>query len=341
MKGQTNKPTIKDVAKRSGVSAATVSKILNDLGGYSEETRERVLKVVEETGYERNEIARNLKIKATHTIGVLLPKVDTIFYFEILNGIEDYARQHNYTVVVCNVGNDSDSSRALEYIKVLSERQVDGIIICSLPADEKISKKLVDLHIPSILVSTFSQKFPIPYVKVDDYKASYAAATYLIEKGHRKIAMIGGVKQDPIAGIPRLNGFIQALKDNNIPVNEKLIKHTDFNFKDGIRGMQELLEEKEEFTAIFAACDDIAVGAMAAAYRRGLKVPEDISIIGYDNTKAAEMSYPPLTTAAQPLYEMGKKAIEMLLKSIGSGSNIESVIMPFKIIERETVKTIS
>lgn len=333
-----NKPTIKDVARKSNVSVATVSRILNDLEGYSEETRKKVMQVIDEIGYQRNDIARNLKMKSTHTIGVLLPKVSTNFYIEILSGIEDVAHINGYSVVICNAGDSGE--RTEEYIKVMIERQMDGIIVCSLPPEKSLIKKIVGVNIPVILISTLYNGFSVPYVKVDDYKASYAATEYLIKNGHKRIAMLGGEKSDLIAGIPRLEGFIRALKDNKLEVRENLIKHKGFSFKDGITSMEELLKEKEKFTAIFAACDEIAVGALSVAHKRGLKVPDDISIIGYDNTQVAEMCYPALTTLAQPLYEMGQKSVEMIIDKIASSVEVKSIIMPFKIVERDTVKKV-
>lgn len=330
------KPTIKDVAKKANVSVATVSRILNDLGGYSEKTRKNVTAVVMEMGYRRNAIARNLKTKTSHTIGVLLPKVETTFYVEILNGIEDMAHKNDYSVFICNTG--SNSHLMPYYLDVLSERQVDGIIVCSLSPNDMYDKDIVDTEIPCILVSTFSPRFPIPYIKVDDFQASYAATSYLIEHGHTKIAMLGGEEEDPIAGIPRLQGYRRALEEHKLPINEGLIKYAGFNFEDGKSSMEVLLNESKKFTAIFATCDDIAVGAMFIAHKMGISIPEDLSIIGYDNTKASEMSYPPLTTVAQPSYEMGQKSVEMLIKTLTTNKKSESIIMPFEIIERESVK---
>ncbi|AGK98681.1 LacI family DNA-binding transcriptional regulator [Clostridium pasteurianum] len=333
-----NKPTIKDVAKKSNVSVATVSRILNDLEGYSEETRKKVMQVINEIGYQRNDIARNLKMKSTHTIGVLLPKVSTNFYIEILSGIEDAAHINGYSVIICNVGDNG--KRTEEYIKVMIERQVDGIIVCSLPPEKSLIEKIIGVNIPVVLISTLYEGYSVPYIKVDDYKASYAAVEYLIKNGHKKIAMLGGKKSDLIAGLPRLEGFVRALEDNKLEIRKNLIKHNGFSFKDGITSMEELLKKKEKFTAIFAACDDIAVGALSVAHKRGLKVPDDISIIGYDNTQAAEMCYPALTTLAQPLYEMGQKSVKMIIEKITSSAEVKSVIMPFKIVERDTVKNI-
>ena len=333
-----DKPTIKDVAAKANVSVATVSRILNGLDGYSEETKQKVTAIVEKMGYQRNAIARNLKVKTTHTIGVLLPKVETTFYIEILNGIEDMAHKNNYSVFICNTGFNSNLTPY--YLNVLSERQVDGIIVCSLSPKDMYDKDIVNTKIPCILVSTISPRFPIPYIKVDDYQASYAATNYLIKHGHTKIAMIGGEKEDPIAGLPRLEGYIAALKEHNLPINDSLIKHGGFSFKEGKNSMKELLNENKKFTAIFASCDDIALGVMFIAHKRGISIPKDLSIIGYDNTKISEMVYPPLTTIAQPSYEMGQKSVEMLITTLTTDKKCENIIMPFEIIKRETVKKI-
>jgi len=338
MENQNNRPTIKDVARKAGVSVATVSRIINGLDGYSEETRTAVMKVVYELGYRRNAVAANLKIKKTHTIGVLMPRIDTGFYTEILNGIEDTAHKNNYSVIICNTGNSG--IRTTEYLNVLYERQVDGIIACSMSPKEDFDKNMLATHIPSILVSTLSYRCALPYVRVDDYQASYAAVSYLIKNGHKKIAMLSGPLTDPIAGLQRFNGYKQALTDNNIDINEKIIKYCDFNFETGKKSMRELLKENDEFTAIFAVCDTVAVAALSVAYENNIKVPDDFSIIGYDNTKEASMCIPPLTTLAQPLSEMGEKAFNMILKKITTKSEVESIIMPYTIVERATVKKI-
>lgn len=338
MENKNLKPTIKDVARKSGVSTATVSRIINGLEGYSEETRLKVMNAINELGYKRNAVAANLKIKKTHTIGVLMPKIDTGFYTKILNGIEDAAHKSNYSVIICNTG--SLGVRTSEYLDVLCERQVDGIIACSMSPKEGFDEKIVETHIPSVLVSTLSYRFLLPYVRVDDYQASYAAVSYLIKNGHKKVAMIAGPLSDPIAGVQRINGYKQALIDHGIGINEKNIKYSDFNFQAGKESMIELLRDKDEFTAIFAVCDTVALGALSAAYEKGISIPDDISIIGYDNTKEALMAIPPLTTVAQPLSEMGKKAFDMIVKKITTKNEVESIIMPYKIIERATVKKI-
>jgi LacI family transcriptional regulator len=198
---------------------------------------------------------------------------------------------------------------------------------------------IVSSGIPSVFISTLSLQYPIPYIKVDDYKAAYAATTYLVEMGHQSIAMLAG-NDGPVAGIPRLNGFKQALLDHGLQVNENLIKETNFRFDEGFTAMEKLLKERDRFSAVFACCDDVAVAAISAVYKWGLEVPRDLSIIGYDNTRVAEMSNPPLTTVSQPLYLMGQEAVKALISHIKTGSQITNRIMPFEIVERKSVRHI-
>jgi LacI family transcriptional regulator len=328
--------TIKDVATRANVSVATVSRVINELGGYNEKTKERVLEVIDELGYQRNAIARGLVTKSTNTIGVLIPIVSAYFYAEVLNGIEDRANQLGYGIVLCNAG--VNGVRAKNYIKMLGERRVDAIIIVSLAMNEEYYNLLNSLKIPYILVSTLSYKYKIPYIKVDDQQAAYTATQYLIEKGHKKIALISGDKNDKIAGKPRVNGYINALQDYDLEVNEKLIKYGDFAYNSGLGCMEELLNEKDRFTAVFATSDEMAIAALSVLHKHKIEVPEEISVIGYDDTLIAQMSNPPLTTIAQPLHEMGEKAVDRIIIMLKTGKNEDNIILPHKVVERDTVK---
>ena len=331
-----NNLTLKDIAKKANVSVATVSRVLNDLGGYSDDTRKEVLKIIDEYGYRRNAVARNLKMKISNTVAVLLPHVETTYYITIMNGIEDAAQRHGYSVIICHVGTSGD--RTKEYMKVLEERQIDGIIGCSLPPKEEIDALMANSKIPSVLVSTLSYNYTIPYVRVDDFKAEYAATSYLIQKGHRKIAFLSGPLNDMVAGVPRLNGYKQALEDNRIEYNEELVAYTPFSYEMGIEAVKQLIAKNNNFTAIAACCDEVAVAALSVGYKYGMTTPRDFSIIGFDNTHTAQMAIPPITTVSQPLYEMGTTAFEMLLEEIQTGKKSKSCIVPFEIVERESVR---
>ncbi|MDN4594529.1 LacI family DNA-binding transcriptional regulator [Polycladomyces subterraneus] len=329
------RPTIKDVAKKANVSVATVSRVLHNQPGYSEKTRQKVLKVIEEMGYHPNAIARGLINKRTQTIGVLFPNVSSMFSSKVLRGIEHATHHRDYSVVVCNT--DKDGRRTMKYLNVLWEKQVDGIIFVSERLKEEYYATLTAMNIPVVLLSTFSPEYPFPYIKVDDQQAAYDATEYLIKQGHRRIALIGGTKSDPLAGIPRVEGYRQALQNYGIPFREELITYGDFGYHSGRRAMEKLLRTAPGFTAVFAASDEMAAGALSAAYHNGIKVPDELSVIGYDDLQIAEMAIPPLTTVGQPLFEMGKWAAEMLMNMIKTGQ-AQSKIVPHTIVERESVR---
>jgi LacI family transcriptional regulator len=329
------KPTIKDVARKANVSVATVSRVLNDQPGFSSETREKVLRVIEEIGYHPNALARGLVGKSTKTIGVLIPNISSMVEAKILRGIEDAAHKKNHSVIICNT--DNDGERTTNYLEVLRERQVDGLLVIS----ELLTKEYVDIlkemKIPVILISTIDDEGYFKYIKVDDEKAAYQATEYLILKGHQKIAMISGTKDDRVAGIPRVRGYRQAMKNYGLPVADENIIYGDFSFNSGRECMQILLKQFPEMTAVFAASDEMAAGVLSVAYERGLKIPEELSVVGYDNTQLGEMTIPPLTTLSQPLYHMGLKGLDLLISAI-MGEDIESLIVPHVIVERQTVK---
>ncbi|MDM5336663.1 LacI family DNA-binding transcriptional regulator [Fictibacillus enclensis] len=327
--------TIKDVAKKANVSVATVSRILNNLPGYSEKTKEKVLEVIAEMGYQPNAIARGLINKKTKTLGVLLPAVSDTFASVVLSGIEDMAHELDYSVMVCNT--DKDGKRTMKYLQALREKQVDGIVFVSEFFKEEYYNAIIAMNLPVVLVSTKS-KYDVPFIKVDDKKAVFDGVTYLLERGHRSIGMIAGTKGDPIATLPRIEGYKRALKEKGIPVDRRKIAFGDFGFESGITAAKELLKQTEGLTAIFCSSDEMAAGALSYLYRMSIRVPDQISIIGYDNTKVAEMAIPPLTTVGQPLYEMGKNAVKMLLDR--ETGEQQSVFMPHHIVERETVKVI-
>ncbi|MFC3883944.1 LacI family DNA-binding transcriptional regulator [Bacillus songklensis] len=226
--------TIKDVAKKANVSIATVSRILNNQVGYTEETKRKVLKAIEELGYQPNAVARGLINKRTHTIGLLVPKLTSTFVTELLRGIEKVAHKAGSNVIVCHT--ETRGIKMMKYLQMLNEKRIDGLIFTSEVLKEEYYLYVKKMGIPMVLLSTQSDEYPVPYVKVNDRDAAYTATKYLIEKGHKEIGMLCGNKADLIAGIPRIKGFKDALNDHNIPVNENHIIFSDeFFFKMGLK----------------------------------------------------------------------------------------------------------
>lgn len=331
------KITIKEIAKRAGVSTATVSRVINGQDGYNEETKQKVLDIIEETGYLGNASAlKELnKPKVDRLVALLVPDLETNFYSKIIKGVEAVAREEGYSVLICNTGVEGEN--ALEHIDVLKKRKVCGMAVIGIHLDQVLYEKLEKTRIPYVLISTLSYKYQVPYIKVDSFQAAYAAVSYLIEKGHSDIAMITGTSKTGRSS--REKGYVKALEDAGIKVQEERIYRGDFSFHSGKEGMLKLLETDKAITAVFAASDDMAVGVVSAAFEKGIKIPDELSVIGYDDTKVAEMCIPPLTTVAQPLYDMGERGMKMLMEYISTGNMPSSIIMPFKLIERKSVST--
>lgn len=329
--------TISDVANKANTSIATVSRVLNNQTGYSEETRKKVLKVVDELGYEYNAIARSLKLNKTNTIGVIVPNISSMVTHDLLDGVEEVSNNKGYSAIVSYTY--SNDERKKKSLKTLKEQRVDGLLFISDYLDDDDYIYLKNMGIPVVLVSTLSEKHSLPYVKTDDYAAAFGAVEYLISKGHQEIGMLSGDINDPISGITRLNGYKAALKEADIPIEERKIAYgIDYNFNDGKQKLKELLEKYPEMTALFVASDEMAAGVIAAAHELDIKIPEELSVIGYDNILISQMVWPALTTVSQPLTEMGNKATEMLLKLIEDGNTeVESIILPYQIVERSSV----
>ncbi|TMW72297.1 LacI family DNA-binding transcriptional regulator [Alteribacter natronophilus] len=329
--------TIKDVAKKANVSIATVSRILNNKEGFTEETRKKVMKTIEELGYHPNAVARGLISKRTNTIGVLVPRISSMLVSDMVTGIENVAHEAGTSVIVCHT--ESNGQKTMQYLHLLKEKQVDGIIFTSEVLLKDYYEFISRFNIPLVLLSTESINFQVPSVKVDDRLASYDAVEYLIGMGHRKIGMLSGNKKDMIAGMPRVEGFKMALETNGVEVEESLIEYgRGFSYEDGASGFERLFKRHSDLTAVFAASDEMALGMISKAHRMGISVPEQVSVVGFDNIAVSEMCIPALTTIAQPVQEMSERAARMMLDMINLNANVQSSAYPHRIVERESVK---
>lgn len=324
---------ISDVAKHAGVSIATVSRILNNLPGYSEKTKERVEHAIEELGYEPNGVARGLVNNRTRTIGVLLPCVTGRFSSSLLRGIEKVAHSKGYSVIICNT--DMNGERTMTYLKTLKEKRVEGILFISEWVTKDYGEYLSKLGIPVVLVATHSKDFPFPSVRTDDFTASYDTTKYLIEKGHKRIGLISGDAKDRIAGKPRIDGYKKALSDAGIDWEEPQIAYGDFHFESGLAAMALLDARILGLTAVFATSDEMALGALSYLHRQHVNVPEQISLVGYDDTLDAILSYPALTALHQPIEEMGECAMDLICRGV---TEPQQIVLEHFIVERDSVK---
>ncbi|MDN4075967.1 LacI family DNA-binding transcriptional regulator [Fictibacillus terranigra] len=329
---------IKDVARHAAVSISTVSRVMNMPDKVAKETRDKVLNAIRELNYMPNALARGLIFKRTKSLGVLIPDISNMFYSEMLHGMEAAAHDQNYNLILCNT--DNNKTRMMESLSVLKEKQIDGLIFTSEPIYPDYHELFLKLQIPIVLAATHSLEYDLPSVKVNDEQASYDATEYLIKNGHRQIGMICGSITDQVTAMPRLQGFLRALKVHQMEADmEKLVEFGSYKFEDGYHAMHKLLEKYPDITAVFAAGDERALGAISYLHEKGKSVPEDISVIGFDNLRLSQMSIPKLTTVGQPLYEIGYLAVEKLDHLIQKEHVPElRTYVDHQIVERQSVK---
>jgi LacI family transcriptional regulator len=331
--------SLKDVAKKAGVGLGTASRVLNNHPSVKEETRQLVLNAMKELKYQPNAIARSLKIKSTKTVGVMIPDISSAFYPEIVRGIEDASSTYQYNIILCNT--DLDESKEILYLNMLKEKKVDGIIFISNTIGENLQEEFENLDTPIVLISTKDYKEKFPSVTIDNVEAAYAAVDYLCKLGHKDIAMIAGEFDDPNSGIPRIEGYKRALLHNGIAFKQDLVYEGDYRYKSGYENMKKILQRGTIPTAVFAASDIMAMSAARAAMERGFKIPEDISIVGFDGIESTQFFYPSITTIEQPRYEMGYEGMTLLAKLMnGEETDSKDIVLNFKLVERESCKKV-
>ncbi|GIP31968.1 LacI family DNA-binding transcriptional regulator [Paenibacillus sp. J2TS4] len=307
--------TIKDIAKIADVSIATVSRVINNKAeGISEETRQRVLQIVKEHNYTPNRIARSMITKNTRTIGLIIPDIRNPFFTELVRGVEDVANRFQYTVFLCN--GDKEVHKTIEYLNLMKENSADGVLLTV--SDQIMGKPfqqaVEQLDMPVVLIDRGHQSLKFSGVYIDNVKAGYKAVNYLISLSHTEIGCIAGPKEIKNSH-DRLQGYLEALKTAGIPVNPEYIVHSNFEMEEGYQAAKQLLT-RHQVTAIFALNDLIAFGVYQAAEELGLRIPDDLSVVGFDDLEYNRLLSPKLTTIRQPIYEIGETAAEILLKQI-------------------------
>lgn len=327
-----------DVAHRAGVGVGTASRVLNHKPGVSEEKRQRVLRAIEEMGYRRNAIARSLKVNRTKTLGVIIPDIANEFYCEIVRGAEDAARSQHYNIILCST--DSDPRREISTITMLAEKQVDGLIMLSYECRPETQEALKRAGLPTALISTLCTDDAFITINISNFKAAYEAVEHLVSLGHRSIAMLTGPASDIDGGENRLMGYRSALADHGLQPGTPdalVVQSNAYTYEAGYACTQKLLARQQVFTAVFAASDHMAVGCVKALWDSGLRVPEDISVIGFDNLSITEYSTPPITTVNQPRYEMGRLAAQKICAMLaGQPMQQPHVILQHSIVCRSS-----
>lgn len=327
--------TISDVAKLANVSTATVSRVLSNSGNVKKETTEKVLEAIQKLNYQPNVLARQLRKLETKTILVVVPDITNTFFSKILRGIERVAIENDYEVLLGDTGNDVERERG--YLDILRQKKADGMILLTARLESHLLEEMAG-EFPVVLACEYLEGSTIPTVSIDNISSARKATEYLINLGHRRIGFISG-PLNVILGRDRLKGFRQAMEQHNIPIESFLVQEGDFSFESGYNMMMKFLALDQPPTAVFAANDEMAIGAIKAIKSKGLHVPDDISVVGFDDIKFASIYEPALTTISQPMFEIGKKAMELLIKLINKDQlERNQYILEDQLVIRETCK---
>ncbi len=326
------KITIYDVAEKAGVSIATVSKVINSSGNMRQATRDRVLSVMEELNYYPSMMASALTGKKTETLGLLVPDISNPFFSEIARTIEDRAHEKGLSVIMCST--DENLEKEKKYLELLRRKQVDGFIIASSFSNKSLLKGIKSAGIPLVMLTQEAGMSGVTSVAVDDFSGGYDAANHLLELGHQKIALIN---ENRLSSKMRVYGFREAYESHGYTFTDDMVITTNASLVNGKNALQTIIEKGNLPSAIFACNDLLAIGVLQGARERGISIPNDLSLMGFDNTILATTSVPGLTTIAQPIEEMGKKVVDVIIDSINNKySGSERILYNPELIKRDT-----
>jgi len=320
--------TIKDVAKRAHVAVSTVSYAIKKKKKLKKETVEKILKAVQELNYHPNLTARSLKTKKTNTIGVIVPELSNIFFTEIIKGIEDVTSSNDFTIILCCTYEDSE--KETRSLNTLIKKDIDGLIFVGTGKNQ--SSLIEKINFPIVIVD---RKFGKNFISimVDNKKGGYLATKHLLEKNRSEIYLFTG----PLSVntyFDRMDGYVNALKEYGLDYDESLIIECSIDYDGGYDAVEKLISKNKTMHAIFATNDLIAIGAVKKLLKSGYRIPQDVSIVGYDDIATASIINPELTTIRQPKYVMGKKSAELILDMI-NGKDVENIHI---VLEPELVK---
>ncbi len=333
--------TIYDIAREANVSVATVSRVLNNTAPVKDSTRKRILEVIEKYQFQPNALARSLLKKETQTIAMILPDITNPFFPEVFWGAENKGREMGYTFFLCDSA--GDYKRETEYLHILRERRVDGIIFLGgrinlAKCPDELVREVVDLsrHVPIVLVNGDLPGSGLHRVYTNEAKGAQLAVQHLLELGHREIAFLGGLDDMSTTQV-KVRAVRKVLREHGLSLPKQWIKYGEFSLQAGKMLMDELLASSPRPTAVICVNDFTAIGAIKSATEHGLRIPEDVSIIGYDDTPLSMAVIPELTTISQNTYDLGRLSVEILHKLIaGEKVKKRTELMPRLIVRGST-----
>ncbi|MCD6554320.1 MAG: LacI family transcriptional regulator [Chloroflexi bacterium] len=325
--------SIKDIARAAGVSHSTVSRALADSPLVKKETKQRICRLAQEMGYSPSAIARGLVTKRTQTIGLVVTTIADPFVAEIVRGVEETALDCGYNILLCN--SNAQPQRELAAVSTLREKRVDGIIVSASRVGDLYLPLLVETGVPIVLVNNEHSGRYVYSVVTDDESGGRLATEYLLDLGHTRIGYISGPEVHR-SNINRLRGYRQAFQGRGLTPDPQWITSGDGGARGGEEGMARLLSLPAPPSAVFCYNDMTAIGALLTAHRLGWKVPDQVSVIGYDDIYFAAYTNPALTTVEQRKYDMGSLAMQMMLDLLGGASSVENILLPARLIVRES-----
>ena len=326
-----------DIAKLAGVSKSTVSRYLNN-GYVGTESREKIKKIIEETGFMPQSHAKSLRTGKTNLIGVIVPKISTETAPRVVQGITEVLSENNYDVLIANT--NLSVEKEFEYLNIFKNNQVDGVIFMGTKITPKHRKIMDKLNVPIVVVAQYMDNYPCVYH--DDFNAAKYMTEYLIGKGHKNIGFIGVYEEDRSVGLERKNGYIAALNENDLEVDMENLKLGDFSYESGYELSKKLIKKNNIPTAIFAVTDNLAIATIDCLKDNGLNVPEDVAVVSIGDTRISQVVSPKLTTIHYYYKTSGRKSGEIMLELLKNGIKTSKTIkknikLSYRLIERNSV----
>jgi LacI family transcriptional regulator len=335
--GQNSTATIKDVARMANASISTVSRVINDKDGVSEELEIRIKEAIEKLKYKPNVVARALKAKTTKSLGLIVPSIENAIFPSLIKVIEDTAKKYGFSTILCN--SDGSVEEEARYLRLLVEKQVDGILFNAMGVYNEKFDIVKEAGTPVLVLGKKIEGLETSNVNINNYRGAYMAVEYMIKTGRRNITFLMGQLEAESAISNRLEGYKAALKDHGITYREDWVVVGGKSFEGGISATEELLSRGIEFDAIFASNDMIAIGAIEKLLDMGYKIPEDVSVMGYDDIPIASIIRPHLSTVHAPILEFGSEAVKTILRLVYTRKDqyLERLFEPHLVIRKSTL----
>lgn len=329
--------TIYDVAREANVSMATVSRVVNGNQNVKPATRKKVLEVIERLEYRPNAVARGLASKKTTSVGVIIPDISNILYAELARGIEDIATMYRYNIILAN--SDENEQKELTLLDTMLGKQVDGVVMMTNEVTAQIQHAIEHSPVPIVLAGSMSSSEKIPSVNIDYFQAALEGMELLVKNGHQRIAYVSSSLKYTVNGCHKFEAYKQALEKAGISFDETLVVANDSSYDSGLIAWETLANLDEPPTAIFAGNDELAIGLIHGVQDGGKRVPDDVEVLSYENSKLARMVRPQLTSVVLPLYDIGAVAMRLLTKLMNKETVDEQcVLLPHRIEMRDSVK---